>query len=57
MTFFDTFLIVPIYNKLYFFDIFTPIQPQPGQNENGQVIENLPVFLSLEPKAGLVRKK
>jgi hypothetical protein len=28
-------------------------QAQPAQNENGQVIENLPAILSLVPKAGL----
>ncbi len=28
-------------------------QTQPAQNENGQVFENLPTFLSMVPKAGL----
>jgi hypothetical protein len=28
-------------------------QAQPAQNESGQVIENLPAFLTMVPKAGL----
>jgi hypothetical protein len=45
--------IFPDLFRVFVLAITAETQAQPAQNENGQVVENLPAFLTLVPKAGL----